>query len=199
MSRHLPANPNLDHLRKQAKDLLRDLEQRNPGSKLADALHAIAREYGFSTWPTLKAHVESLPAQENPFAGQWTANVSKSTRHPANQFQSAALQFAVAGDTVTISNVSVSASGQTEHGENTIQADRREHPSAHGNRYVLVARWLGSHALETVAKKDGQVVGRGTYEVSADGKTLTVSAKDGSANGDGWRTDFDQVIVLDRK
>lgn len=45
MSRHLPANPNLDHLRKQAKDLLRDLEQRNPGSKLADALHAIAREY----------------------------------------------------------------------------------------------------------------------------------------------------------
>jgi hypothetical protein len=44
MSRHLPAHPNLDHLKKQAKDLLRDLQRQNPGSKLAAALHAIARE-----------------------------------------------------------------------------------------------------------------------------------------------------------
>jgi hypothetical protein len=97
---------------------------------------------------------------------------------------------------VTITDVGVNASRQEEHGKNTIQADGREHPS--GNGYVLMARWLGSHVLETIAKKDGQIVGRGTYEISADGKTLTVSAKDASANAHGWQTDFEQVIVLDR-
>lgn len=52
--------------------------------------------------------------------------------------------------------------------------------------------------LKTVAQKDGQVVGRGMYEVSADGKTLTVSAKNPSANADGWQSDVEQVIVLNR-
>ena len=43
MSRQLPSRPNLDHLRKQAKDLLGDIHKRNPGWKLADAQHATAR------------------------------------------------------------------------------------------------------------------------------------------------------------
>lgn len=61
MSLDLPAHPNLEHLKKQAKDRLRELQRRNPASKLADAQHAIARKYGFPGWPQLKAHVESLP------------------------------------------------------------------------------------------------------------------------------------------
>src|SRR5262249_15271947 len=62
MSRDLPARPNLEHLRKQAKDLLSELQQRDPALQLADAQHAIAREYGFARWPKLKAHVEWLRA-----------------------------------------------------------------------------------------------------------------------------------------
>jgi hypothetical protein len=60
---------------------------------------------------------------------------------------------------------------------------------------VAVTRWVGSHLLETVAKKDGEAVSRGTYEVSSDGRTLTarVSGKDASG------TDFEQVIVFDRE
>lgn len=56
MSRQLPRNPNLEHLRKQAKELLRNLRQ----GKLADAQHTLANEYGFATWTKLKSHVESL-------------------------------------------------------------------------------------------------------------------------------------------
>jgi hypothetical protein len=63
MSRTLPARANLDHLRKQAKDLLSELQRRTPGAKLADAQHVIARDYGFASWPKLKAHVESLGYQ----------------------------------------------------------------------------------------------------------------------------------------
>ena len=50
----------------------------------------------------------------------------------------------------------------------------------------------------TIAKKDGRVVGGGTYEVSADGRTLTTSTRAPAANADGWGTDFEQVIVFDR-
>jgi hypothetical protein len=61
MSRNLPQFPNLDYLKKRAKSLLRELQRRNPGAKLTQAQHAIAREYGFASWPKLKVYVESLP------------------------------------------------------------------------------------------------------------------------------------------
>jgi hypothetical protein len=62
MSRDLPPRPNLDHLRKQAKALLHSMQQHRAEATLADALHAVAREYGFASWPKLKAHVEGMPA-----------------------------------------------------------------------------------------------------------------------------------------
>jgi ankyrin repeat protein len=73
--RQLPSSLNLEHLKKQARLLLREslvgdaaaaerfravgvpVSETRP--KLADALHAIAREYGFETWTSLKGHVES--------------------------------------------------------------------------------------------------------------------------------------------
>jgi ankyrin repeat protein len=68
--RELPARPNLEHLKKQARDLLRDAVASDTDAlrrfaafnidgqpKLADALHVIAREYGFETWPALKLHI----------------------------------------------------------------------------------------------------------------------------------------------
>jgi hypothetical protein len=220
MSRNLPPHPNLDYLKKQAKELLHDMMQRNPALRLADAQHAIAREYGFASWPKLKVHVQSLsgsaetaagshaasdvervntaggppatdprfrgtPEQASPFVGRWSANLSKSRRHPDNQFRSATLQINVVGDTVTIADVVVDDSGHENHGQNAILVDGNENRFAHGDGYVLMARWRGSHIIETVATKEGQAAGWGTYEVSADGHTLTVSGEQ-------------QVIVLDR-
>ena len=59
MSRDLPPNPNLEHLKKQAKALLETLRQQNVDATLVDAQHALAREYGFPSWPKLKAHILS--------------------------------------------------------------------------------------------------------------------------------------------
>src|SRR3984957_8378937 len=56
MSRQLPDKPNLQYLRKQAKELLRNRQQ----GKLADAQLALSREYGFHSWAELKAHVQAL-------------------------------------------------------------------------------------------------------------------------------------------
>ena len=80
--RRLPSNPNLDHLKYQAKDLLKehatqtlgvaqrirefhprfrratDTEIFDARLKLSDAQLAIAREGGFRSWTRLKAHIE---------------------------------------------------------------------------------------------------------------------------------------------
>ena len=190
MSRNLPPHPNLEHLKKQAKDLLSDLKQQNPFSKLADAQHAIAREYGFASWPKLKAYVDSLSTvieleKTNPFVGKWTVDLSKSKRHPANQFKSATLEFTVEGNKVSIIDVVIDESGHEVTGKNTILVDGNEHSSENGSGYVLVAKWIGPRVIETLAKKNGQAAGWGKYEISDDGKTLTIS-------GD------EQMIVLHR-
>jgi ankyrin repeat protein len=78
MSRKLPPSPSLEHLRKQAKRLLKEclagdpeaivlLGRRRPGApppKLADAQHAIAREYGLATWSQLKQTVLALTSAD---------------------------------------------------------------------------------------------------------------------------------------
>ena len=56
MSRELPAKPSLEYLRKQAKQLQRSLSQ----GKLADAQHALAKDYGFANWAKLKSYVLTL-------------------------------------------------------------------------------------------------------------------------------------------
>ena len=58
MSRELPKNPNIEYLRKEAKALLRAAQEGT--MKLADAQHALAREYGSPSWPKLVEHVRSL-------------------------------------------------------------------------------------------------------------------------------------------
>lgn len=58
--RQLPERPNLRHLKEQAKDCLRS----GAATSIADAQFQIARRYGFSSWPKLKAHVDELVAAD---------------------------------------------------------------------------------------------------------------------------------------
>jgi hypothetical protein len=88
-TKQLPANPSLDHLKHQAKDLIRQQALREPSSAqrlrefhpslrratdreifsshltLSDAQLTIAREYGFASWARLKQHIEK-PGLRNP-------------------------------------------------------------------------------------------------------------------------------------
>jgi len=73
-TRRLPKQPNLEHLRKQAKDLLEQYRDGDPAAvaevhqfetqpdpatfALHDAQRALARAYGFESWPKLKAFVD---------------------------------------------------------------------------------------------------------------------------------------------
>jgi hypothetical protein len=56
----LPARPSLEQLRKQAKERLETLRVAEPAATLAEAQYALARAYGFESWPTLVHHVEAV-------------------------------------------------------------------------------------------------------------------------------------------
>jgi len=109
----------------------------------------------------------------SPFTGRWIADIERSTRHPANQFQRAVMEFSVADDTVTIRHGYVDEAGERQHGESRIEVDGKERTADNG--YSLKASWRSPRVLETVATKDGQVVGHGTYEISEDGSTMTIT------------------------
>jgi ankyrin repeat protein len=88
MARPLPSRPNLDQLKNQAKDLVKGHKSGDPETlrrireahprwsrvsdsdliaarfMLSSAQLVIAREYGFASWPALKAHVDSLALEE---------------------------------------------------------------------------------------------------------------------------------------
>ena len=68
MSQALPAQPNLDWLRKTAKQQLHELRKDNPGARLAAAQLALARQYGFRSWRALKAEVDRLSSGEQAIA-----------------------------------------------------------------------------------------------------------------------------------
>jgi glyoxalase superfamily protein len=173
MSRELPDRPNLEFLKKQAKALLRDLQEQQPEAQLADAQHAVAREYGFSSWPALHAHVEQRIArtEKNPFAGTWRWTADSAAA--ADPYRSVTLRFDVGDDAITIADVTIAASGEELRNENTLRPDGQTYPQPHG--YAVMAKWNGPRVLEAVGTKDGQIEGRVTYEVSEDGTALTLS------------------------
>jgi hypothetical protein len=105
------------------------------------------------------------------------------------------LSIEVSGDRVSLTHSGVNMSGKYESGTTILEADGQEHPvSPEAPGVVVITRWGGLHALETEARKDGRIVGRGTYAVSEDGKTLTASVSGTDARGSA----FEQEIVFDR-
>jgi len=98
VSTRLPARPSLEQLRKQAKDLLRAcrnaeavalerVRRHKPqvtDPSLADAQFALAREYGFESWPRLVRHVRTASASglDTPATDPRSALHGLSTRPP---------------------------------------------------------------------------------------------------------------------
>jgi hypothetical protein len=132
----------------------------------------------------------------NPLVGTWQANPARSQRSPHHQFQSATIRIAVAQDVVILCHEGVSPGGVLVSGTTVFQADGREYPASAQNPDVVVAaKWVGERLLDTVGRKAGRDIGRGVYEVSPDGRTLTASISGTDASG----TEFAHSIVFDRE
>jgi hypothetical protein len=99
------------------------------------------------------------------------------------------LQFAVVFDTVTVGSKFLGTSSQEQTATELFHMDGKEHPGTLNPGVLHTARWVNSRMIEATAKKDGKDVGVMTYEVSADGRTLTSR----------YSTSPEQVLVFDRQ
>ena len=131
----------------------------------------------------------------NPFTGTWNANLAKSQRHANHQFHSASLRFDISDEEVLLTQSGVNANGETESGTQKFVPDGKERPVSEDLPGIMVlTEWTSPLMLTTIGKKDGNVIGKGTYEVSANGLELTARVFGTDAGG----APFEQTIVFDR-
>jgi hypothetical protein len=199
MPQLLPQFPNLEHLKGQAKDVLRVGRRRHPAWKLAHAQHAVARGYGFTSWPDLKTHTESLrphsPAspirrrgtdgeresgKEHPLAGTWVFNPSRSKMQASSQIlhDGVMLEFSIGAGAITMTQAVVDPSGHDIAVKLTIRTDGSGQPVRFGQGLVLEARMAESQRIEAVIRNGDRIVSQGTYEVSPDRQTLAFNTAD---------------------
>lgn len=110
------------------------------------SLHASQSQLGLETSGTGSA-----------FAGDWVANIPKSKLHPSFRYDSVTLQITVTAETVTMATEIVSADKKFRAAE-TFRTDGTPTPGTLNPGIVLMAHWVGSRVLASVAEKNNQVV-----------------------------------------
>ncbi len=95
------------------------------------------------------------------------------------------VEFELTDDIVTLTQIAADRAGRESAMKMTVQADGQERPAQFGNELMLQARWTDARTLETIIKQGERIISKGTYEVSADGRSLVVST-------------VDQRVVFDR-
>jgi hypothetical protein len=201
MSQRLPPRPNLAHLKKQAKDVLRICQHRRPPWCLADAQHALARGYGFQSWRELKLHVESVTEQpatvragnsgeqplktavenhrslsSHPIVGTWIARSPvRSGDHRQTPMVDVVTAFGASDDLLTLTHIEADPAGHESAMKMVFPVDGQEHPVQFHDDLVLRATWTDSRALEIIARHGERIVYKATYEMSANGRSLIVS------------------------
>lgn len=121
----------------------------------------------------------ALSFAENPNMGTWKLNEGKS-KLAAGMMKNTDVVYAADGDNVKVTTDGMDGEGKPMHTEWTGKFDGKDYPltgdpSADSRAYTQVS----DHVLKISNKKGGKEVTSGKIEVSADGKTrtLTVSAK----------------------
>ena len=89
----LPERPDIDWLRRQARDLQRGVRAGDPAAlrrasvpvadnafRLGDAQRVIAREHGFASWPRLQSHVRAIAGRT------WIPSPPPQDQSPAHRF-----------------------------------------------------------------------------------------------------------------
>jgi hypothetical protein len=182
MSQRLPYLPNLDHLKKQAKAVLRVCRVRNARSRLADAQNAVARGFGFQSWPVLKAHVDSVRRSRGAIPDSPGRPKTNGRHHPGTSHPMAGMwangdivvTLDVCGDLVTFTQVMTDAAGQQSAARFAFVADGREH-EVEGHDFLMQATWIDTRTLDTTVTRDKALVASAKYTLSMDGAVLALS------------------------
>jgi|HubBroStandDraft_2_1064218.scaffolds.fasta_scaffold06153_1 hypothetical protein len=125
-------------------------------------------------------------AQTDPFIGIWKLNVAKSKFGPGTERKSETRIVESSPTGMKVSVDRTNADGSNQQYNYTTDFDGKPHPITGMAPYGAdsIAVTLGtSNTLSFKLTKGGKAVGSGTSVVSADGKTLTLTAKGVDASG----------------
>ena len=125
----------------------------------------------------------------SPFIGSWSADLSRSRLDSKVPLKGADITISVTGNIITLASVVVLPSGKTIQERETFRADGTETAATDTTGAFHVANWVGSHVLALITRKGNQNIALITYEVSADGQTLTARTA-GSV---------DQMVIFNRR
>ena len=128
-------------------------------------------------------------ATPSPFAGQWVADLSQSRLDPKLPLKAADITIAVNGNIITLASSFTLANGKTLTESETLRADGTETAATLIPGVTHVANWVGPQVLALIARKGNQNIALITYEVSANGQTLTARTSGG----------VDQALVFRRR
>jgi hypothetical protein len=138
----------------------------------------------------------------DPLIGSWKLNRALSTFEPGPPPESRTTTFEMAGDalrhvTETQSRFqnerSATGLGGRDRVEYTAKFDGREYPITNSFLSTVSLKRIDSHTTERTGKIRGEVVETSTRQVSADGKTLTITTM---GINDGM--EYESVQVFDR-
>ena len=128
--------------------------------------------------------------------GTWKLNVAKSKFNPGPAPKSTTLTFKPTATGVSFTFDSVTAEGQTTHGQNNETFDGRPYAVKFSNfSGMRTTKWVDAFTLTEVNTLDGKVRTSRTMVISKDGKTLTVTAK--GINDQGQATN--NIAVLEKQ
>ena len=137
----------------------------------------------------------TVSTQTNPHFGTGKLNVAKSTFSPGPAPKSITVVFAAAGQGVKFSLESVSADGSKSAWASTANYDGKDVPFTGLTDETVSLKRINATTTEQTVREGGKVVVTYTRVVSADGKSLTSTAKGTNAQGQA----FTDVVVLDKQ
>jgi hypothetical protein len=124
-------------------------------------------------------------AQKDPFVGTWHLNVAKSKYNPGPAPKATTSTYEAAGKGYKISIKTQPASGPEQAWSYTTDLDGTDAKITgnNPNADTAAAKRISATTLEIVNKKGGKVTTTQRNEVSADGKTRTVTTTGTDAQG----------------
>jgi hypothetical protein len=164
----------------------------------ADLALRLPEEY-FSTWI---GKFKELTMSDDLFEGTWKARNDKSSWDPKYTPEQACMRFEATDTGYLLVAYGIKDGQACAERPTTITPDGRRRPIVDMNGRPIAGVPPGAVAfgsrpdsltLEAGAEVDGKVLGKGTYKVSDDGKTLTVTTE-----GMGLKGPFKVVAVFEK-
>jgi hypothetical protein len=139
------------------------------------------------------------PGKKDPLVGTWKLNRAKSTFDPGPAPLSRTMKFEPAGDGIRhLIETFVNNGSGTDEGvhltQYTASFDGRDNTIQGSALDTVSLRRINARSVERTGKVSGQAVETQTWNLSADGRTLTVTTK-GSNDG----ADYNRVETFDRQ